>query len=74
MKRLPLLFLLLASFLVMAQSIDYNKIIVTEQVSSISFEERLVQLAWRNHPSNKVVAEKVELSQSTSVKSKMVLA
>jgi len=70
MKRLPLLLLVLASFLVKAQSIDYNKIIVTEQISALSFEERLVQLAWRNHPSNKVVTQKVELAQSQRAKAR----
>jgi outer membrane protein TolC len=70
MKRLPLLLLFLAPFLSMAQSIDYNKIIVTEQISAISFEEKLVQLAWRNHPSNKVVTQKVELAQSMRSKAR----
>ena len=70
MKRLPLLILVLASFAVKAQSIDYNKIIVTEQLSSISFEERLVQLAWRNHPSNKVVTQKVEMAETMRSKAR----
>lgn len=70
MKRLPLLLLILTPFLSMAQSIDYNKIIVTEQISAISFEEKLVQLAWRNHPSNKVVTQKVELAQSMRSKAR----
>lgn len=69
MKTLTLL-LVLASFLAKAQSIDYNKIIVTEQISAISFEERLVQLAWRNHPSNKVVTQKVEFAQSLRAKAR----
>jgi len=68
MKRLPLLLLVCASFLLKAQSVDYNKIIVTEQISAISFEEKLVQLAWQNHPSNKVAAQRVELAQSNRAK------
>ena len=70
MKRLLLLLLVFASFAATAQSIDYNKIIVTEQLSSISFEERLVQLAWRNHPSNKVVTQKVEMAESLRSKAR----
>ena len=70
MKRLLLLILVLASVAVKAQSIDYNKIIVTEQISSISFEERLVQLAWRNHPSNKVVSQKVEMAEALRSKAR----
>ena len=68
MKRLPLLFFVFASLLLKAQSVDYNKIIVTEQISSISFEEKLVQLAWQNHPSNKVASQRVEQAQSQQAK------
>lgn len=64
MKRLAIILLVLASCLAKAQSVDYNKIIVTNQISAISFEEKLVQLAWSNHPSNKVVAQKVQLAQT----------
>lgn len=70
MKRIPLLLLVLTPFISMAQSIDYNKVIVTEQISAISFEEKLVQLAWRNHPSNKVVTQKVQLAQSMRAKAR----
>ena len=51
-----------------AQSVDYNKIIVSDQVPSISFEERLVQLAWKNHPTNKVALQKVEMAQALKSK------
>jgi outer membrane protein TolC len=64
MKKTFLLFAALAPASLMAQSIDYNKIIVTEQVTAISFEEKLVQMAWRNHPNNKVVEQKVEQAQT----------
>jgi outer membrane protein TolC len=68
MKRLvPYLFLLLPAF-AGAQSVDYNKIIVSDQVPSISFEERLVQLAWKNHPTNKVAMQKVEMAQTLKSK------
>jgi outer membrane protein TolC len=40
-----------------SQSIDYNKIIIPADVKDVSFEERLIQLAWNNHPSNKIVVE-----------------
>lgn len=64
MKRLPLFLVVLVPFLSNAQSVDYNKIIVTDQISEISFEERLIQLAWRNHPSNKVVTQRVDMAQT----------
>ena len=59
-RFLPVLFLPLA---VQAQSIDYNKIILPDRVVTKNFEERLVQLAWKNHPSKRVVAQNVEIAQ-----------
>lgn len=38
-----------------AQSVDYNKIILPEYTKSPDFAEKLVQLAWRNHPGNEAV-------------------
>ncbi|HTE29498.1 MAG TPA: TolC family protein [Chryseolinea sp.] len=70
MKRLHLLLFVFGSVATSAQSIDYNKIIVTEQVSAISFEEKLVQMAWRNHPSNKVAVQKVEQAQTLRSKAR----
>jgi len=59
-------FLTLVTFLplaVQAQSIDYNKIILPDRVMPNNFEERLVQLAWKNHPSNRVVEQNVDIAQ-----------
>ncbi len=36
------------------QAIDYNRIIVPSNVKDIDIKERLVQLAWNNHPSNRI--------------------
>lgn len=47
----------LVSTIVFSQSIDYNKIIIPSDAKDVSFEERLIQLAWSNHPSNKIVVE-----------------
>ena len=68
MKRLALYLFLLIPPYAFAQSVDYNKIIVPDQVPSISFEERLVQLAWKNHPSNKVAIQKVEMAQAVKAR------
>jgi outer membrane protein TolC len=46
-----------------SQSIDYNKIILPDRVAPKNFEERLVQLAWKNHPSNRVVEQNIEIAQ-----------
>lgn len=35
-----------------SQVVDYNRIILPEDVKNISTEELLVQLAWSNHPAN----------------------
>ncbi len=70
MKRIYLFLLFIIPIVASAQSIDYNKIIVTEQVTAVSFEERLVQMAWRNHPSNKVEMQKVEQAQTLRSKAR----
>jgi outer membrane protein TolC len=55
---------LLITVNVFAQKIDYNKIILPSSVKDVSIEERLVQIAWDNHPSvniaenNEFIAEK----------------
>ena len=67
MKR-ALHLLLFIPFISFSQSVDYNKIIVPDQVPEISFEERLVQLAWKNHPTNKVAVQKVEMAQALKSK------
>src|SRR5258705_770156 len=59
-RFLPVLILPLA---VEAQSIDYNKIILPDRVVTKNFEDRLVQLAWKNHPSNRVVDQNVDIAQ-----------
>lgn len=38
-----------------AQQVDYNSIILPENAVAISFEEKLVQLAWKNSPANRVL-------------------
>ncbi len=68
MKRPELYLFVLLPFFSIAQSVDYNKIIVPDQVASVSFEERLVQLAWKNHPTNKVAIQKVEMAQALKSK------
>lgn len=46
-----------------AQQIDYKKIILPESISNVSIEERLVQLAWKNNPSAKVMQHDVAAAQ-----------
>lgn len=60
----PLFYILLTASSLHAQNIDYNKIILPDKVTPSTFEEKLVQLAWRNHPSNKTALQNVEIAQS----------
>src|SRR5258706_4541801 len=63
MKLIRYLTVLILPLAVEAQSIDYNKIILPDRVVTKNFEERLVQLAWKNHPSNRVVDQNVDIAQ-----------
>jgi outer membrane protein TolC len=63
MKLLVLLLLISAPLL--GQNVDYNKIILPESTQATEFEERLVQLAWRNHPSNEAVRREVNIAAYT---------
>lgn len=63
--------LLVISAPVFGQNVDYNKVILPEGAHSSDFEERLVQLAWRNYPENETLRREVniaayEVKQSTS--------
>lgn len=43
--------------------IDYTKIIIPSSATDIELEEKLVQLAWKNHPSNRIFEEQVEIQK-----------
>ncbi|MEI9917756.1 MAG: TolC family protein [Bacteroidota bacterium] len=57
MKFICLICLSVLSLSCWGQTIDYNKIIIPEKTPAVSFEEKLVQIAWKNNPSNKVVQQ-----------------
>ena len=57
------LFFSLISLPLFGQNIDYNKIILPQSSQSAEFEEKLVQLAWRNHPSNEVLRREVNIAK-----------
>lgn len=46
----------------MSQEVDYNKIIAPEGSRPRYFEDYLVQLAWKNHPSNRVLEYNKEIA------------
>ncbi|WP_188464748.1 TolC family protein [Marivirga lumbricoides] len=55
--------LLIVTSSVFAQTIDYNRIILPENSADIELSEKLVQLAWLNHPDNQSVKENLRISQ-----------
>lgn len=61
--KLFILFVVLGCISVQAQSVDYNKIILPERVQSADFGEKLVQLAWKNHPTNEIYRRDVVIAQ-----------
>jgi outer membrane protein TolC len=60
MKKI-IFFLLIASP-VLAQNVDYNKIILPDNAHTTEFAEKLVQLAWKNHPANEVLRREVNVA------------
>ena len=63
LRHVVFILLMLPAALSHAQNIDYNKIILPEKVVPNNFEERLIQLAWKNHPSNKMVQDNVFVAE-----------
>lgn len=64
MKALSLFvaLVLVASF-ASAQVVDYNKIILPDNAQNVSFEERLVQLAWKNNPTSKIAQYQLSVAR-----------
>lgn len=58
-----LIFILLLPFLAKAQTLDYNKVIVPEHIATQVFEEKLVQLAWKNNPSNDILLQNIKIAE-----------
>lgn len=64
MKRaviIPFLVLIMP-VVALSQRVDYNKIILPVGATDISFEERLVQLAWQNNPASHMAQKEVAAS------------
>jgi outer membrane protein TolC len=60
MKKI--IFFLLISSPIFGQNVDYNKIILPDNAHSTEFAEKLVQLAWKNHPANDVLRREVTVA------------
>src|SRR5688500_10097442 len=57
-----IIFLLLLSTAAYAQNVDYNKIILPAGAQTTDFAEKLVQIAWRNNPTNEVFRREVNVA------------
>jgi outer membrane protein TolC len=62
MKKI--IFFLMISVPVLGQNVDYNKIILPDQTKSADFAEKLVQIAWRNNPTNEVYRRQVDMANT----------
>jgi len=60
MKKL--IFFLLISTSALGQYVDYNKIILPDNAQTNDFAEKLVQIAWRNHPDNEMFRRQVNVA------------
>lgn len=49
--------------LLYSQNVDYSKIILPDDALNTSYEERLVQLAWKNNPLSHIANDGVKLAQ-----------
>lgn len=58
-----IILLLVISTPLFGQTVDYNKIILPESSQATEFEEKLVQLAWRNHPTNEAARREVNIAE-----------
>jgi outer membrane protein TolC len=64
MKKILLIVAIVAisPFVVKAQ-VDYSKIILPSNIKDPELPEKLVQLAWKNHPSNRLVEHEVQIQK-----------
>jgi outer membrane protein TolC len=54
-----------------AQEVDYNWVIPTDSAAGLEFQEKLIRLAWKNYPENKVIQHKVVQAQEQVRQSKI---
>lgn len=63
-----ILSLFLTGSLAYGQNVNYNRIIPPEYLTELAFSEKLVYLAWQNHPSNQVLQYDYEIAKNNKVK------
>ena len=61
-KTLLIIAVIISPFVAFAQ-VDYSKIILPANIKDPELPEKLVQLAWKNHPSNRIVEHEVQIQR-----------
>lgn len=63
--KLSLVFVIifLVSTICKSQNVDYNKIIIPRDVQPKDVLEKLIQLAWQNHPTNQIYNKEMEIAR-----------
>ena len=65
MHKIIACLLLFITFQSIAQRVDYDKIIPTDaSTDTLTTAEKLVQVAWKNHPSNEIALLELEIAKS----------
>jgi len=64
MRYIIFLFFVSRAFFILAQSVDYTMIILPDNINEVEFEEKLVRLAWKNYPLNKISLIEQERSEN----------
>jgi outer membrane protein TolC len=62
MKNVILFLVVVTCAPLYGQGVDYNKIILPDYTKSADFGEKLVQIAWKNHPDNESVRRGVNVA------------
>jgi outer membrane protein TolC len=72
MKKILLFIAVIAisPFVAVAQ-VDYSKIILPSNIKDPELPEKLVQLAWKNHPSNRIVEHEVQIQKELKKQSRL---
>jgi outer membrane protein TolC len=69
-KTLLIIVVVVSPFLALAQ-VDYSKIILPSNIKDPELPEKLVQLAWKNHPSNRILENEVQIQKELKKQNKL---
>ncbi|MDW7696031.1 TolC family protein (plasmid) [Flammeovirgaceae bacterium SG7u.111] len=56
-----LLYYCFLPLLAFSQDVDYNKIILPDEIDSVGIQEHLVRLAWKNNPGNSILEKQRQM-------------